>query len=251
MNILVVEDEPHTAALLKEMIEADPEFMVVKTIDSVADTIQFLAEKQGNIDLIFLDIHLSDGHSFEIFKHVDVSVPIVFCTAYDEYSLQAIKHNGIDYILKPFQDADVREGLEKYKSLASQFQQKVYANLPAPKQRLERSFQRNFITQVKDKSFVVRIEDIALFYIDLEIVYLMTFQGKKYPLFKKLEYIESVCDSDMFFRVNRQMLLHRNAVLSFEQYFNRKLIVEVNLDFPERIVVSRLKGKAFQDWLQG
>ena len=94
MNILIVEDELHTATLLKEIIEQDADFMVVEHLEAVVDTIQYLSKYQKTIDLLFLDIQLADGQSFEIFKHIDVTVPVIFCTAYDEYTLQAIKNNG-------------------------------------------------------------------------------------------------------------------------------------------------------------
>lgn len=104
MNVLIVEDEAHTAALLQEIIEQDGQFMVVKHLESIVDTVDYLSKHQQNLDLLFFDIELADGQSFEIFKHVDITTPVIFCTAYDEFTLQAIKNNGIDYILKPFKE---------------------------------------------------------------------------------------------------------------------------------------------------
>lgn len=251
MNVLIVEDESHTAVLLKEMIEQDAEFLVVETVDSVADAVHFLGVHQGNIDLIFLDIHLADGHSFEIFKHVDVQVPVVFCTAYDAYTLQAIKHNGIDYIQKPFNDEDVQQALRKYQGLVAVIQKNAYRGLMPPEPTAARSFQRNFITQQKGRSLVIASDEVAMFFIDVETVYLLTQEGQKSPVFKKLEYIESACDPEHFFRINRQMIVNRRAVQSFEPYFNRKLIVHLSVPFPEHVIVSRLKCKPFQDWLEG
>ena len=96
MNVLIVEDESHTAALLKEIIEQDHNFMVIEKLESVEEAVNYLSKYQQNLDLLFFDIQLADGKSFEIFKHIDVVVPVIFCTAYDEYTLQAIKNNGID-----------------------------------------------------------------------------------------------------------------------------------------------------------
>ncbi|MEM6699258.1 MAG: response regulator [Bacteroidota bacterium] len=124
MNILIVEDEAHTAMLLQEIIEQDREFIVLEKTESIVETVQYLSKYQQNLDLLFFDIQLADGQSFEIFKHIDVVVPIIFCTAYDEYTLQAIKNNGIDYLLKPFKETEIHEALQKYKRLLNNLQVK-------------------------------------------------------------------------------------------------------------------------------
>lgn len=249
MNVLIVEDEAHTATLLQEIIEQDPDFLVTEKLESVVEAVQYLNKYQNNLDLLFFDIQLADGRSFEIFKHVDVIVPVVFCTAYDEYTLQAIKNNGIDYVLKPFKEEEIHEALKKYKRLIGSLQArkrspiKLQTDEPKP-------YQQNFLTQHREKSLVVRVEDMALFCVEHETVYLYTFSGEKYPLFKKLEYIESVCDPDQFFRINRQMLINRSAVLSFEPYFKRKIILQLKVTLADKAIVSRLKVTSFKQWLE-
>ncbi|WP_042720506.1 LytTR family DNA-binding domain-containing protein [Flavobacterium sp. B17] len=114
MNVLLVEDEHHTARLLQEVIESDRDFIVIKTLESISETVSYLSKYAQNIDLMFLDIHLSDGHSFEIFRHIDINIPVIFCTAYDEYALKAIRNNGIEYILKPFEDEEILNALHKF-----------------------------------------------------------------------------------------------------------------------------------------
>lgn len=249
MNVLIVEDELHTARLLQELIEQEGDFMVVETLESVVETVQYLSKYQQNIDLLFLDIQLADGKSFELFKHLDVVVPIVFCTAYDAYTLQAIKHNGIDYILKPFKDEDVRQALKKYKNLLSRFQHKnrlptSFTFVPEP------AYQQNFLTQFREKSIVKKVEEIALFCVEHEQVYFYTFKGEKFPLLKKMEYVASVCDPAMFFRINRQMLVNRGAIRSFEPYFHRKIILNLSFTLTEKVIVSRLKVSDFKVWLE-
>ena len=248
MNVLILEDESHTALLLKEVIEQDSDFMVVESLESVIETVQYLNKYQQNLDLLFFDIQLADGHSFEVFRHVDVTVPVVFCTAYDEYTLQAIKNNGIDYVLKPFKEEEIHAALQKYKKLVSNLQPKspIHFQIDKPKQ-----YQQSFLTQYREKSVVVRAEEVALFYVDLETVYLHTFAGQRYPLFKKLEYIESVCDPGQFFRINRQMLVNRQAVTAFEPYFNRKIVLNLKVKLSTKAIVSRLKVTPFKDWLEG
>jgi DNA-binding LytR/AlgR family response regulator len=249
MNVLIVEDEAHTASLLQEIIEQDTDFIVTEKLESVVETVQYLSKYQKNLDLLFFDIQLADGKSFEIFKHVDVVVPVVFCTAYDEYTLQAIKNNGIDYILKPFKEEDIHESLHKYKNLIATLQTKN----PSPvyfQDDKKTQYQQSFLTQYREKSVVKNVEEVALFSVEFDTVYLHTFNGEKLPLFKKLEYIEDVCDPDQFFRINRQMLVNRKAILSFEPYFNRKIVLELNIKLEDRAVVSRLKVAPFKEWLE-
>jgi two-component SAPR family response regulator len=120
--------ESHNALLLQEIIEQDSDFIVVEKLESLVESVQYLSKHQKNLDLLFFDIQLADGHSFEIFKHIDVIVPVIFCTAYDEYAMNAIKNNGIDYILKPIKGEEIHKALNKYKNLITNLQ----SNIPIP-----------------------------------------------------------------------------------------------------------------------
>ena len=246
MNILVVEDELHTANLLKEIIEEHRDFLVVKIVESIVDAVDYLIKHQQNLHLLFFDIELSDGLSFEIFNHVDIITPVVFCTAYDEYAMKAIKNNGIDYILKPFRNEEINSALGKYKTLQANLSTKtiVEFNKPTP------SFQQNFLSQFKDNTIVFKVDEIACFSIQNEVTYLHSFSGKKSPVFKKIEYIESVCDPLQFFRINRQMLVNRAAIHSYQPYFNRKIILNISAKVEEKPIVSRLKVSEFKRWLE-
>ena len=250
MNVLIVEDELHTASLLQEIIEQDEDFIVLEKIESVVDAVQYLNKYQKNIDLLFFDIQLADGQSFEVFRHVDVWVPIIFCTAYDEYALQAIKNNGIDYVLKPFKEEEIHKALQKYKRLSTNIHAKNLYPVHFQMEPLKR-YQQNFLTQYREKSVVKRVEEIALFYVENETVYLYTTKEERFPVFKKLQYIESVCDPAQFFRINRQMLVNRQAIVSFEPYFKRKVVLQLNVKFIDKAIVSRLKVSPFQKWLEG
>lgn len=249
MNILIVEDEHYTAQLLKEVIEQDADFSVVKMLASIEETVHFLRKNVSKIDLIFLDIELADGHSFEIFKHIDLAVPVIFCTAYDEFALQAIKNNGIDYILKPFKDKAIHKALSKYKKLISTIENKITHQINLPNKPLN-SYQDRFLTQYRDKSIVIDINDIALFSIEYETVFVYTNDGKKYPLYKKMDYFESVCNPQLFYRINRQMLVHKNTITSFEPFSNRKILLHLIVSFAEKVIVSRLKVSDFKKWLE-
>lgn len=249
MNVLIVEDESHTASLLQEIIEQEGEFLVIEKLESIVEAVQYLSKYQKNIDLCFFDIQLADGQSFEIFKHIDVTVPIIFCTAYDEYTLQAIKNNGIEYVLKPFKEEEIHGALQKYKKLIANLQSKQTPPINFQQEK-PKSYQQSFLTHFREKTIVKRVNEVALFTVENEIVYLYTFSGEKFPLLKKMEYIESVCDPNQFYRVNRQMLVNRKSVVSFEPYFNRKIILELSIKLKDQVIVSRLKVSSFKEWLE-
>ncbi|HMQ49165.1 MAG TPA: LytTR family DNA-binding domain-containing protein [Saprospiraceae bacterium] len=246
MNVLIVEDELHTAKLLQEIIEESSDFKVLEIIGAVVDTVQYLMKHQSNLDLMFFDIQLTDGLSFEIFNHIDIVTPIIFCTAYDDYALNAIKNNGIDYVLKPFKDEEIHSALKKYQRLKKQLQE---SNRPTRFQT-NTQIQRNFLAQYREKTIIIKSAEVALFFTSHDVVYLMTYKGEKYPLFKSLDYIESVCDTENFYRINRQMIIHRDAIVSFQDYFNRKLILDLYVSTEEQAIVSRLKVSAFKNWLK-
>lgn len=249
MNVLIIEDEPHTAALLKEIIETESAFIVVKILDSVVDAVSYLARHQQHIDVIFMDIQLTDGYSFDIFQNVDISVPVVFCTAYDDYILKAIQNNGIDYILKPFEDEAILHALHKYQKLADAIRSKSATQFQLPKND-KTQYQQSFLAQQREKSIVVPINEIALFSLETETVHLYTFKGERFPVYKNMDYIESAVDPGQFFRINRQTIVNRNNVLSIEPFFNRKVYLHLRIQPEEKPVVSRLKVTPFKDWLE-
>ncbi|RXK85695.1 LytR/AlgR family response regulator transcription factor [Filimonas effusa] len=249
MNILVVEDESHTADLLKEVIEQQGDFIVVNILDSIVATVAYLIRHHDEIDLIFLDIQLSDGLSFEIFKYVDVHIPVIFCTAYDEYTLQAIKNNGIDYILKPFEEEEVCQALKKYRNLLNAVHKTtILSPLFPPSAGI--TWQESFLVQQREKTIVVETTAVAAFAIEHEMLYLYTFKGEKYPLFKKMDYLESAVNPALFFRINRQMLVNKEAITSMEPWFNRKMILNLKVMLQEKAIVSRLKVSLLKEWLE-
>ena len=249
MNVLIVEDEFHTSSFLKKIIEKDKDFKVVGVIESITDAVFYLSNYQNNLDLLFFDIQLSDGHSFEIFRHIDVFKPVVFCTAFDEYSMEAIKNNGIDYILKPIDERDVRNSLIKYKKLLFHLNSN-HETFFEFKEDKPKSFQQKYLSPFKDKTVVLKKDDISLFSLENEILYIYTFDNKKYPLFKKIEHVESVSDPKTFYRINRQMIVNRESIVSFQTYFNRKVVLELRVDIEKKVVVSRLKVTGFKRWLE-
>jgi two-component system response regulator LytT len=247
MNVVIVEDELHTARLLHEIIESNEGFKVIQHLESIAEAVSYLARNSSIIDLLFFDIQLADGKSFEIFKHVDIAIPVIFCTAYDEFSLQAIQNNGINYILKPFRKEEVALALEKYKKLFLQ------ADDMKPVQIMEEisnAWQQNFLTQYRGRTIIKSVDEIAAFCIEFETVYLYTFKNEKLPVYKNLEYIDSVCNPAYFFRINRKMLINKKAIKAFEALESRKVALKLTICIPHAVIVSRLKVSRFKKWLE-
>jgi DNA-binding LytR/AlgR family response regulator len=252
MNILIAEDEPKTAKLLKELIEnQDANNKVLYVCDSIEGTVNFIKTTPATIDLLFMDIMLADGNSFDIFNQVKITAPVVFCTAYDDYIMQAFKHNGIDYILKPFKEKDIENAFVKIKQLkqalvvSDETAKQMAAALKPPAAQ-----QSSFLVQFREKMYPVQVKDIALVALENEVLYLYTFNNEKHPVFKPIEEVESVLEPGKFYRINRQMLINREAIVAIEPIFNRKVLVKATVATQEKPVVSRLKVTAFLAWVE-
>ena len=252
MTILIIEDEPRTAALLREFIKLyENAADILPAIESITGAVNYLKNCVHQPDLIFLDVELSDGNSFEIFGKVEVISPVVFCTAYEDFTLQAFKTNGIDYVLKPFTEDDIKRALKKVTSLKtnwgkneiSGYKQEKLPLLP-PKKII------HLLVNYRDKMYPIHINNIAVFYIENKQVYLATLKNERYPLQRKIDDIESLLDVSVFFRINRQMIINREAVESIETYFNRKLFIKLNILTNLKPIVSRLKVSQFITWIE-
>jgi two-component system response regulator LytT len=252
MKIVIIEDEKLTAKDLAHTIRTvDPEVNILATLGSVEEGLNFFRQ-EIEVDLIFSDIQLGDGLSFELFEQLDLRTPIVYCTAFDKYALEAFKTFGVDYILKPFSQETVAQALEKFSLLRAPAPTEPanYASLiSALRQGLDAPPKKvSVIIQRGDKIIPLKVDAIALFFIERETVFAYTFDGKKHFLSEKLNSLEEQF-SPTFFRANRQFLVHRKAVKDASQYFHRKLLVNLTIPFEEQILVGKLKVTAFLDWL--
>jgi two-component system, LytTR family, response regulator LytT len=251
MNIVIIEDERITADELAGTISAlEPDAKIIAILNSVKNAIAYF-QKNETPDLIFSDVQLGDGLSFEIFKAASISVPVIFCTAYDEYALNAFKTNGIDYILKPSTSHTIADALAKYRSLRQTFfggMQRYDAILEALINR-ESPKSASILVYYQEKILPVRLDAIALFYIADETTYLLTFTSQRYSINKKLEELERLAGND-FFRINRQHLVNRKAVIDASRYFLRKLSVNISIPFKEKILVSKERTPQFLNWLE-
>lgn len=251
MKIVVIEDEKLTAKdLIRTILAIEPSAEVVQQLQNVEDALEYFKAKP-DIDLIFSDIQLGDGLSFEIFEQIDMTIPIIFCTAYNDFALKAFETSGIDYVLKPFSKQVIEKAITKFKTITSgrskstaDFKQ-VFSSIA---KQLIPGRLPNIICHQGDKIIPVCGDDIALFYIDNGMVKALSFEKKSFTINYKMEDLEEKF-SPYFFRANRQFLLHRKAVKEASQHFNRKLLVHIVMPFSEQILVGKEKVSTFLEWL--
>ena len=253
MKVIIIEDEKRTAKDLATTLESiDDQIEIVTILSSVEQAISYL-QNNSDFDLIFSDIQLSDGLSFEIFNKIRLSVPVIFCTAYDKYALEAFNTNSIDYILKPFDRNSVAKSLEKYHTLKSNFSSfntslnNLLRTIGTPPSTIQQTSTSIIINQ-GDKIIPIKTTAIALFVYEDDYVFALTFDLKKNLVSQSLDELESVC-GDVFFRANRQYLINRKAIKDASRHFNRKIQVNLTFDYADQILISRLKVTLFIEWL--
>lgn len=253
MKILIIEDEPHNAQILSEIIvQLKPSSIILGIIESIEQAIKYFSNQNNIPDLIFADIQLADGLSFEIFSKIKIKCPIIFCTAYDQYTLQAFKTNGIEYILKPVKEEDIEGAFIKYETLKESLKpDNEIVNLLkqtfiSPKE----SYKTSILVHYKESFIPIVVSKIAFFVVENEILYIQTLDNQRYPVFKTMSEIESSIDPSLFFRINRQVLLNKNAIKEIQPYFNRKVIIKTDLKIQEQLIVSRLKVTEFLSWIE-
>ncbi len=249
MNILIVEDENAAARRLEKLLaEVAPEAQVLDRLDSIEAAINWLGSHPAP-DLMLLDIHLADGDSFEIFKHVEVSSPVIFTTAYDEYALDAFKVNAVDYLLKPIKIQELGAAIDKYRRV---FQQKApdYAALVDSLRRPETP--RRLLIRFANSIKLVDMKDAAYFYTKDKITFLITRSGgKRYPVDFPLEKLETMLDTQTFFRINRQVIINVEAIREMHPYSKSRIKIELEPACELETVVSTERSAAFKKWLVG
>jgi DNA-binding LytR/AlgR family response regulator len=251
MRIIIIEDEQYTAQDLANCIlELRPGFEVLKVLSSVKEATNYL-KKENNYDLVFSDIQLGDGLSFDIYRTVLPSAPVIFCTAYNNYAIEAFKANGIDYVLKPISKPAILSAIEKYERLVKP---------PSGNTNIDRlleifttkSAEKNpgaLLVHHKDKVIPIKMEDIAIFYIQNEGCRIMDFEGRHFSISETLDKAEKMAGVN-FFRANRQFLINRKAIKEVVQGFSRTHVLSLSVDFKEPIVVSKEKAPVMFRWLE-
>lgn len=253
MNILIIEDEIKTAKALCQQITAiQPNAIIIASIQSVENAISFL-KTNPNPDLIFMDIQLADGLCFEIFKFVEVNSPVIFCTAFDEYAIEAFKTNGIDYILKPFSRESIQKAFDKIIQLKHFFLE--------PEKRIKKiesflntmelpSGKKSFLVFKNNKYITIETINVAYFYIRNELSFIKTFDGHEYIINQSLDEILKQLKNKQFFRLNRQYLINFNAVKEVEPYFARKLLVKLTIQCPDQLLIGKDRTTELLTWLE-
>lgn len=248
MKALIVEDEKAAARNLKAVLAEMPECPeIAGETDSVADTVSWL-RTHPMPDVVFMDIHLADGSAFEIFDHTEITCPIIFTTAYDEYALRAFKVNSIAYLLKPISCNDMREALDKLSTLVGRPSGSDFARLMQELKKGE-SFKTHFLIPDKgDRLIPLSVDSILCFYIEDGTVKAVDDRKRIYTFPQSLDEMADQLDPKRFFRANRQFLIAKDAIEDVHLWFNGRLTVNLKVPVPERIVISKAKVPEFKEW---
>lgn len=251
MNVIIIEDEKPSARRLQRMLKAlDVEAETM--LHSVEESIAWFQNNE-HPDLIFLDIQLSDGLSFEIFEAIDINSAVIFTTAYDEYALQAFKLNSIDYLLKPIDDDDLKIAVDKFKNRTPQ-KQSVTLDFNDIKKLLvnpiEREYKKRFSVKVGQHLKLINIEDIETIYSENKGTYVFTNEGRNYLLDQTLDQLEDELEPHVFFRVSRKFYVNINAIKDIVSYTNSRLEIKLSHYKEQQIIVARERVKDFKNWLE-
>jgi two-component system, LytTR family, response regulator LytT len=251
MQVLIIEDEMLLAKRLQKMLfSIEPGFQVAGITQGVGESVQWIQQNPAP-DLVFMDVELADGQSFDIFKHVEFDVPIIFTTAYNEFAVKAFKLNSIDYLLKPINENELQHAINKFKS-AGTFQQAIaIRNLLQQAEQLNKptGYRNRFLVKQALKWMSIDVLDVAYLYSENKCTFLRTYQDQKYIVDIALDVLEKELSPQQFFRANRKYMLTGKSVVSIHSWFNQKLKVELNPGTGEPIIISREKANAFKVWM--
>lgn len=248
IKIIIIEDERIAADHLEKMLlSIDSTFQILKKIESIREAVNWLQNNQ--VDLIFLDIQLSDGISFSIFDQLDVKTPVIFTTAYDQYAIKAFKTNSIDYLLKPIDKHELEQSLKKFKELL--YNPKNDINIREIIQQLKSpvEYQTRFLIYAGQKIKTIKTSDIAYFYVSEKGVFVCTKDDKHYAIDYTLEKLEELLDPISFFRINRQFIIHIDSIENMFPYSKSRIKIELRPSTDMDVIVSFSNAHSFKNWL--
>lgn len=255
MKVLIIEDEiPAAEKLTRYLTKYDQGITVIAHLTSVCNAVEWLTDKQESIDLIFMDIQLTDGLSFQIFQQVTIRKPVIFITAFNEFALDAFKVNSIDYLLKPITFTDLSASLKKLDTLREQLNwntqktEQLQETFVTPKTT---AYKNRFMVKLGDHIRSITSDQIALFYADGRDVYLVTNQNRKFIIDYTLETLEELLEPKTFFRLNRTFIINIHAIKDVIVYSNSRLKITLTQEFDKEIIVSREKVGVFKEWFDG
>jgi len=251
IKILIIEDEePAAERLAKMLLDIDPNIIVVGNTVSVKSSVKWFKENPIP-DLILMDINLSDGHSFDIFKEVEISAPIIFITAYDQYAIDAFKLNSIDYILKPIKKDELRNALDKFKRMGNIQVQHMTSLLNTIKSNQDKEFQKRIVIRYGDTIKMIEITDIAYFYTEEKINFLCTNGDTRMPIDQNLDELEEILDPKIYFRINRQFIINISAIEKMLTWSKSRVKIILKPASEHETIVSTERSSHFKDWLIG
>ncbi|RCR67577.1 LytR/AlgR family response regulator transcription factor [Larkinella punicea] len=253
MRVIVIEDEiPAARELTGLLARLRPDWTVAAILQSIDEGIGWLNDNPQP-DLIFADIQLADGLSFQIFSTVAITCPVIFCTAFDQYAIRAFETNGIDYVLKPVEPERLTTALKKYENLTRAAPQPL-PTLPFFKQLLEQlrlpSFPTSLLVYHRDAIIPLPVADILFIHYESGVVLATSQSQQRFVLTQTLDELEALLSPQPFFRANRQYIIHRQSIVNAERYFGRKLVVKLTAPVPEPVIISKAKAGEFLTWLQ-
>ena len=249
MRVLIIEDETAASENLIAMLqEIDSEIEVLQVLESVQQTVRWLSSHPAP-DLIFMDIHLSDGSAFTLFQEMEVTVPIVFTTAYDQYALDAFTVNSVDYLLKPIKTSELTRALDKFKrwtqSDVMDYLQRMMKMRPAG----SGNYTTSLLVPVKDKLVPVSMDDVVCIYSTDRKTQIYLKSGQMMLYSRSLDSIAGGLDPSKFFRANKQYIVARDSVKEIVVWFDSRLLVSMPIELPEPLFVSKNKAAEFKNWM--
>ena len=248
MKVVIIEDEkPAVDKLRNALDKCDNDIQVITILKSIQHSVRWFGENSMP-DLVFMDIELSDGLSFKIFDKINITCPIIFTTAYDDYWQEAFEHNSIDYLLKPIRQEKLATALAKYETLKNYFAQNLQQLILSQKSP-GNGLKKRFLVKRGLDYISIKIEEIAYFYATHKVVCLVDAKGNKFILDQSLSDLESQIDPGVFYRVNRKYLIHINAIKKIKSYPKSKIQLEVNPPTTEEIIISQENVASFKDWM--
>lgn len=251
MNVVIIEDEHLSAQRLQAMLKKyDERINVLAELPSVAEAVQWFKENEDP-DLVFMDIHLEDGQSFSIFEQINLDVPVIFTTAFDEYTIKAFKVNSVDYLMKPLNYEELVTAIEKFKRIHAEKEERGNSLelLLQSLQKKEPEFKNRFLVSIGSRLMTVEVDDIQYFYSADKITFLVTKEAHRYPIDFSLDKLALLLNPKDFYRVNRQMMVKLSAIENIHVYSKGRIKLDLSPVMKEDVFVSLDKVVEFKEWL--
>lgn len=253
MKVLIIEDEALAQERLQYLIkQCDSTVEVLGCLDSIEESVLWL-QQNPSPDLLIMDIHLSDGLSFEIFKRMEIKQPVIFTTAFDQYAIEAFATFSIDYILKPISSDSLCRALNKYKNISAQFSNPDYKTMvEVASNQSEQQYKTRFLARIGQRLFFVDVKDISFFFTDNKVLFVVDKKGGKYILNTTIERLELQLHPKDFFRINRKIIVRADAVQQIKPYLNSRLQLNVIAEHnSSEMIISRERVNEFKNWAEG